>query len=56
VPVIDCQQRTPHLASLGAREVPRRDFCVHVAQSVALAPIDWQPYRNTRLNAILEKY
>jgi leucyl/phenylalanyl-tRNA---protein transferase len=24
--LIDCQQRTGHLASLGAREIPRRDF------------------------------
>ena len=26
VPLIDCQQRTPLLASLGAREIPRREF------------------------------
>jgi leucyl/phenylalanyl-tRNA--protein transferase len=25
-PVIDCQMRTSHLASLGAREIPRREF------------------------------
>lgn len=25
-PVIDCQMRTPHLASLGAEEIPRRQF------------------------------
>ncbi|MCC6209862.1 MAG: leucyl/phenylalanyl-tRNA--protein transferase [Burkholderiales bacterium] len=25
-PLIDCQQRTPLLASLGAREIPRREF------------------------------
>ena len=25
-PMIDCQQRTPLLASLGGREIPRRDF------------------------------
>ena len=24
--LIDCQMATPHLASLGAREVPRSDF------------------------------
>ncbi len=24
--VIDCQMRTAHLASLGAREIPRREF------------------------------
>ncbi len=26
LPLIDCQQRTPLLASLGAREIPRRQF------------------------------
>ena len=24
--MIDCQMATPHLASLGAREIPRSDF------------------------------
>jgi len=56
VPVIDCQQRTPHLASLGAREVPRRDFCEHVAQSAAQDPVDWRAYRGVRLNRFLGKY
>jgi leucyl/phenylalanyl-tRNA--protein transferase len=26
IPLVDCQVHTPHLASLGAREWPRRDF------------------------------
>jgi leucyl/phenylalanyl-tRNA--protein transferase len=26
LPLVDCQVYTPHLASLGAREWPRRDF------------------------------
>ena len=30
VTLIDCQQNTPHLASLGAREVPRHDFLAHL--------------------------
>lgn len=29
--VIDCQMRTAHLASLGAREIPRRDFVAGLA-------------------------
>ncbi len=33
-PIIDCQQRTPLLASLGAREIPRRRFLRHVAALV----------------------
>jgi leucyl/phenylalanyl-tRNA--protein transferase len=56
VPVIDCQQKTAHLASLGAREVPRRQFCMHVRDAVAGAPVEWDAYRNRRLNRILEKY
>jgi leucyl/phenylalanyl-tRNA--protein transferase len=34
MPLIDCQQRTPLLASLGAREIPRRDFLRRVAALV----------------------
>lgn len=29
---VDCQQNTRHLASLGAREIPRRDFVAAVAR------------------------
>ncbi|HSV50569.1 MAG TPA: leucyl/phenylalanyl-tRNA--protein transferase [Burkholderiaceae bacterium] len=29
---IDCQQNTPHLAFMGAREMSRADFAAHVAQ------------------------
>jgi leucyl/phenylalanyl-tRNA---protein transferase len=34
MPFIDCQQRTPLLASLGAREIPRREFLRRVAALV----------------------
>lgn len=30
VPMIDCQQNTQHLASLGAREIPRAQFLTHI--------------------------
>jgi len=33
-PLIDCQQRTPLLASLGAREIPRRQFLRRLAALV----------------------
>jgi leucyl/phenylalanyl-tRNA--protein transferase len=33
-PMVDCQQRTPLLASLGAREIPRRQFLRRVAALV----------------------
>jgi leucyl/phenylalanyl-tRNA---protein transferase len=42
VALIDCQQNTGHLASLGAREVPRSTFLDHVHGAVAAAPpADW---------------
>jgi leucyl/phenylalanyl-tRNA--protein transferase len=53
VPVIDCQQNTRHLASLGGREIARDMFCAHVASAVSLAPIAWAKYRHARLNALL---
>ena len=42
VRLIDCQQRTGHLASLGAREVSRNAFEQHIAKAVTEPPIaDW---------------
>jgi leucyl/phenylalanyl-tRNA---protein transferase len=42
VPMIDCQQRTAHLASLGGRELPRAEFERHLAPRVAQAAVvDW---------------
>jgi leucyl/phenylalanyl-tRNA---protein transferase len=40
--MIDCQQKTAHLASLGAREMPRAAFARHVAQHLPLAAPVWQ--------------
>lgn len=34
MPLIDCQQRTPLLASLGGREIPRREFLRRVSALV----------------------
>ena len=42
VPLIDCQQHTEHLASMGAGQTPREDFEAHVSAAVAASPIaDW---------------
>ena len=42
VALIDCQQNTGHLASLGAREVPRSTFLDHVHRAVAATPpVEW---------------
>lgn len=39
---IDCQQNTRHLASLGAREIPRACFMKHVATGLSATPPSWQ--------------
>lgn len=36
--MIDCQMKTGHLASLGAREIPRRDFIARLQELIALPP------------------
>ncbi|MFO1243665.1 MAG: leucyl/phenylalanyl-tRNA--protein transferase [Ramlibacter sp.] len=42
VAMIDCQQNTRHLASLGAREVPRHSFVTHVAAAAVLPAPAWR--------------
>ena len=39
---IDCQQNSQHLASLGAREIPRDAFVAQVAQSVKKPSPPWR--------------
>lgn len=41
VTMIDCQQNTAHLASLGAREMPRERFVAHVAEARELGDPAW---------------
>lgn len=43
MPVIDCQQVTTHLASLGGRPIARRDFLDHVRTLVHQPAPDWTP-------------
>ncbi len=38
---IDCQQNTAHLASLGATEWPREEFCAAVSQAAAESAFSW---------------
>ena len=40
-PQIDCQQATSHLASLGAREMPRADFLVRAQQAQQQPAMRW---------------
>lgn len=42
VPLIDCQQDTPHLASLGASLMPRSDFCSHLLETTPHRAPVWQ--------------
>lgn len=42
IEVIDCQQNTAHLASLGAREIARADFVAHVAKAREKAAPTWR--------------
>jgi leucyl/phenylalanyl-tRNA--protein transferase len=42
IPLIDCQQDTPHLTSLGATLMPRSDFCRHVSEATPHRPPSWQ--------------
>lgn len=56
VPLIDCQQNTAHLGSLGGREIPRSQFRAHVAKAAPAAPIDWAAYRPSTLNPLLLAY
>ncbi len=53
VRVIDCQQNTRHLASLGAREISRQEFVTHLNASVRAAPINWGAYAKRSLGALL---
>ena len=41
ISMIDCQQNTPHLASLGATEMSRREFARQVARNVLNPAPDW---------------
>ena len=44
MPMLDCQMSTAHLASLGAREIPRSEFVREVSRLVRQAPIP-SPWR-----------
>jgi len=42
VEMIDCQQNTSHLSSLGGREMPRAEFLGHLRGAIAETPIPWR--------------
>jgi len=41
IEIIDCQQNTDHLASLGAAQMPRTDFIARVKLSIQKAKPEW---------------
>jgi leucyl/phenylalanyl-tRNA--protein transferase len=42
--MIDCQQETGHLASLGATPIPRTAFLAHLRNTIELPQIiNWEP-------------
>lgn len=53
VPLIDCQQATRHLASLGARPIRRAEFCTHLRSVVPAPGPAWAAYAGRPLNALL---
>jgi leucyl/phenylalanyl-tRNA--protein transferase len=42
IELVDCQQNTRHLASLGAREIPRNEFVEHVAAAARQPDPSWR--------------
>jgi leucyl/phenylalanyl-tRNA--protein transferase len=42
VVLIDCQQQTDHMASLGAAAISRPAFQAHLAQATAQTPLHWE--------------
>ena len=42
LPLIDCQQQTAHLASLGATAIPRSEFSAAIAPLIGRNPPCWQ--------------
>ncbi|MEN9867361.1 MAG: hypothetical protein RL748_2951 [Pseudomonadota bacterium] len=57
VKMIDCQQETAHLASLGARPLPRAQFLAHLHQACAAPPItNWHAVGSSAPISIEARY
>jgi leucyl/phenylalanyl-tRNA---protein transferase len=54
IELIDCQQNTSHLASLGGREIARKAFIAHVRSTVDAGPIPWR-FDKTVLEELLSR-
>ncbi|HUL67162.1 MAG TPA: leucyl/phenylalanyl-tRNA--protein transferase [Burkholderiaceae bacterium] len=56
VRMIDCQQNTRHLASLGAREISRAEFCSMLRRALAETAVPWKRYSDAVRNDLLSGY
>ncbi|MBZ2187821.1 leucyl/phenylalanyl-tRNA--protein transferase [Alcanivorax sp. JB21] len=58
IELIDCQMETPHLLSLGARTLPRRDFEAKLSEGIrAATPSGWHwPHLAAPLTAYVARY
>jgi leucyl/phenylalanyl-tRNA---protein transferase len=54
--VIDCQQNTRHLASLGAHEISRAEFCSILHRDTAETALPWEQYSGVARNDLLSGY
>lgn len=53
VGLIDCQQNTRHLASLGAHEISRNRFATHLTQACTLPALPWH-FENVYWNCLFQ--
>jgi leucyl/phenylalanyl-tRNA---protein transferase len=52
IEMIDCQQNTSHLASLGGREIPRKAFLRHLRSAVGEPSIPWRFDKSALLDTL----
>jgi leucyl/phenylalanyl-tRNA--protein transferase len=52
IEMIDCQQNTSHLASLGGREIARRAFVAHLGRATTEPAIGWRFDKTVLLDAL----
>jgi leucyl/phenylalanyl-tRNA--protein transferase len=52
IEMIDCQQNTSHLASLGGREIARRAFVAHLRRATAEPAIGWRFDKSVLLDVL----
>ena len=52
IEMIDCQQNTPHLLSLGGREIGRKEFVEYMRAATAATPISWRFDKNALFDLV----